>query len=68
MANKIKSFKTSKLCPDFNPDYTKIRKWDIWELSIKWKSEIFTDPITQKNSYFTILICTKAVPVFQMQN
>ena len=30
-------------CPDFDPYYTKIRKWDIWELSIKWKSEIFTD-------------------------
>ena len=63
-----KQQKFEVFCPDFDPYYIKIRKWDIWELSIKWKSEIFTDPITQKNSYFTILICTKAVPVFQMQN
>ena len=53
-------------CPDFDPYYTKIRKWDIWELSIKWKSEIFTDPKTEVKSYFTHLICTKASPVFQM--
>ena len=55
-------------CHDFDPYHIKIRKWDILGLSIKWKSEIFTDPLTQKNSYFTHLICTKAVPVFQMQN
>ncbi|MFC6268301.1 hypothetical protein [Frigoriflavimonas asaccharolytica] len=53
-------------CPDFDPYYTKIRKWDIWELSIKWKSEIFTDPKTEVKSYFTHLICTKATPIFQM--
>lgn len=53
-------------CPDFDPYYSKIRKWDIWELSIKWKSEIFTDPKTDVKSYFTHLICTKATPVFQM--
>lgn len=53
-------------CYDFDPYYTKIRKWDIWELSIKWKSEIFTDPKTEVKSYFTHLICTKASPVFQM--
>ena len=53
-------------CPDFDPYYTKIRKWDIWELSIKWKSEIFIDPKTKVKSYFTHLICTKASPVFQM--
>ena len=52
-------------CYDFDPYYTKIRKWDIWELSIKWKSEIFTDPKTQLKYYFTHLICTKALPVFQ---
>lgn len=53
-------------CYNFDPYYTKIRKWDIWELSIKWKSEIFTDLKTQLKSYFTHLICTMASPVFQM--
>lgn len=53
-------------CFDFDPYYTKIRKWDIWELSIKWKSEIFIDPKTEVKSYFTHLICTKASPIFQM--
>lgn len=53
-------------CHGFDPYYTKIRKWDIWELSIKWKSEIFIDPKTDVKSYFTHLICIKASPVFQM--
>ena len=47
-------------CPEFDPYYTKIGKWDIWELSIKWKSEIFTDSKTEVKSYFTHLICTMA--------
>ena len=51
---------------DFDAYFLGIRKWDIWELSIKWKSEIFTDPKTEVKSYFTHLICTKASPVFQM--
>ena len=50
----------------FDPYYTKIRKWDIWKVSIKWKSEIFTDPKTDVKSYFTHQICTKATPIFQM--
>ena len=45
---------------DFDAYYLGIRKWDIWELSIKWKSEIFTDPKTEVKSYFTHLICTMA--------
>lgn len=55
------------LIEDFDAYYLGIRKWDIWELSIKWKSEIFTDPKTKVKSYFTHLICNKAVPIFQMQ-
>lgn len=51
---------------DFDAYYLGIRKWDIWELSIKWKSEIFTDPKTEVKSYFTHLICAKASPIFQM--
>lgn len=52
---------------DLDPYRTGIRKWDIWELTIKWKSEIFTDPKTQVKSYFTHLVCTKAKPIMQMQ-
>lgn len=50
---------------DLDPYQFKIRKWDTWELCIKWKSEIFTDPKTEVKSYFTYLVCTKATPVFQ---
>lgn len=52
---------------DFDPYHLKIRKWDTWELTIKWKSEIFVDPKTEAKSYFTYLFCTKATPVHQMQ-
>ena len=45
---------------NFDAYYLGLRKWDIWELSIKWKSEIFTDPKTEVKSYFTHLICTMA--------
>lgn len=46
---------------NFSPFYEKMRKWDIWDFKIKWKSEIFTEPKTGKKSYFTHLICSKAV-------
>ena len=52
---------------DSDPYHTGIRKWDIWELTIKWKSEIFSDPKTEVKSYFTHLVCTKAKPIMQMQ-
>ena len=52
---------------DLDPYREGIRKWDIWELTIKWKSEVFTDEKTGKKSYFTYLICSKAKPVVQMQ-
>ena len=54
-------------CHDFDPYVIGIKKWDLWELSIKWKSEIFTDPKTEVKSYFTHLICTKAIPIHQME-
>ena len=52
---------------DLDPYREGIRKWDIWELTIKWKSEVFEDEKTGKKSYFTYLICSKAKPVLQMQ-
>ena len=52
---------------DLDPYREGIRKWDIWELTIKWKSEVFTDEKTGKKSYFTYLICSKAKPIVQMQ-
>ena len=52
---------------DVDPYREGIRKWDIWELTIKWKSEVFTDEKTGKKSYFTYLICSKAKPIVQMQ-
>lgn len=55
------------LCHDFDPYQYKIRKWDTWELTIKWKSEIFEDQKTGKKSYFTHLVCIKAMPIHQIQ-
>lgn len=52
---------------DIDPYHHKIRKWDTWELTIKWKSEIFIDSKTQVKSYFTYLVCTKAIPIHQLQ-
>lgn len=52
---------------DIDPYREGIRKWDTWELTVKWKSEIFTDPKTEVKSYFTHLTCSKATPIHQMQ-
>ena len=52
---------------DLDPYREGIRKWDIWELTIKWKSEIFEDEKTGKKSYFTYLTCSKVIPIVQMQ-
>ncbi|MFN3021806.1 hypothetical protein ACK1KB_12645 [Chryseobacterium sp. TY3] len=52
---------------DLDPYDLKIRKWDTWELTIKWKSEIFVDSKTKAKSYFTYLVCNKAVPIHQME-
>jgi hypothetical protein len=51
---------------DLDPYQHKLRKWDIWDLSIRWKSEIFTDEKTGNKSYFTYLICDKVSPVMEM--
>ncbi|MEC5156646.1 hypothetical protein [Chryseobacterium sp. MP_3.2] len=53
---------------EFNPYQIGIRKWDSWDLWIKWESEIFTDEKTQVKSYFTHLICSKAKPFCQVGN
>ncbi|TDX84004.1 hypothetical protein [Epilithonimonas xixisoli] len=47
---------------EFNAYLEGIRKWEIWDLKIRWESEIFTDPKTQKKSYFTHLVCSEAKP------
>lgn len=44
----------------FNPYEVGMRKWDIWDLKIKFESEIFTEQKTCEKSYFTHLICDKA--------
>lgn len=62
-----KKSNTEVLFYDFDPYQHKVRKWDTWQLTIKWKSEIFVDSKTAAKSYFTYLVCTKAVPVHQMQ-
>jgi len=46
-----------------------MRKWDIWDLKIKFESEIFTEEKTGKKSYFTHMICYNArasVPLFDI--
>lgn len=52
----------------FNPFSEGMRKWDSWDLKIKWESEIFTDEKTGIKSYFTHLICISAVPFCQVGN
>lgn len=47
----------------FNPYLYKMRKWDFWELKIKFESEIFTDEKTGQKSYFTHLVCDSAKEV-----
>lgn len=51
---------------DIDPYRHGLRKWDVWELNVKWKSEIFTDTKTGVKSYFTYLVCDKVKPIFQM--
>lgn len=38
----------------------KMRKYDVWELTLKLKSKIFSEIKTGNKSYFTTLICTRA--------
>ncbi len=52
----------------FNPYNEGMRKWDSWDLWIKWESEIFTDPKSGEKSYFTHLVCEQARPFCQVGN
>lgn len=45
----------------FNPHLHRLRKWDIVDMWIKWESEVYKDPKTGEKSYFTHLICEKAI-------
>lgn len=45
----------------FNPYQNGLRKWDVIDVWVKWESEIFEDEKTGEKSYFTHLICDKAV-------
>ncbi|MDQ1855774.1 hypothetical protein [Chryseobacterium sp. WLY505] len=45
----------------FNPHLHRLRKWDVVDMWIKWESEVFEDPKTGDKSYFTHLICDKAI-------
>ncbi|WES98241.1 hypothetical protein P2W68_01200 [Chryseobacterium arthrosphaerae] len=47
----------------FNPFVHKMRKWDSWEMVIKWDSEIYTDEKSGSKSYFTYLLCDKAFEI-----
>ena len=44
----------------FNPYQKGMRKWDSWELKIRFESEIFTEAKTGEKSYFTHLVCDQA--------
>ncbi|WP_027385148.1 hypothetical protein [Chryseobacterium gregarium] len=44
----------------FIPYQEGMRKWDTWELKIRFESEIFTEAKTGEKSYFTHLICDQA--------
>jgi len=53
---------------EFNAYNKGMRKWDSWDVWIKWQSEIFTDPKTGIKAYFTQLVCEKAIPYCQVGN
>jgi len=53
---------------DWNPYANKMRKWDYWEINIKWESEVFEDEKTGKKSYFTHLIGSNAKELKGMFN
>lgn len=44
----------------FNPYREGVRKWDSWELKIRFEAEIFTEAKTGEKSYFTHLVCDQA--------
>lgn len=51
---------------NLNPYQIGLRKWEVWEFNVKWKSEIFTDEKSGVKSYFTHLICDKVFPIHQL--
>lgn len=51
----------------FNPFESDIQKWDVFEFKIRLETEIFTEPKTQKKSYFTHLFCDEAKPLHQIR-
>lgn len=44
----------------FNPYEVGMMKWDVWDLKIRFQSEIFTEQKTGQKSYFTHLVCDSA--------
>lgn len=52
---------------DFYPFHIGMRKWDTWELVIKFDSETIVLPDGTK-TYQTILTCNKAKPIHQVGN
>lgn len=52
----------------FNPYNEGIRKWDFWELKIRYVSEIFVEEKTGNKSYFTHFYCDQAKPIHQIGN
>lgn len=44
----------------FDPYAEGIRKWDTWELKLRFEAEVFTEARTGGKSYFTHLICDRA--------
>lgn len=43
-----------------------MRKWEVWELNLKFRSEIFEDPKTGKKSYFINFVCNIANSIHEM--
>jgi hypothetical protein len=44
----------------FSPYQKRMRKWDAWELKIRFESEIFREAKTGEKSYFTHFVCDQA--------
>lgn len=51
---------------DIDPYNSGLRKWEVWEFNVKWKSEVFMDEKTGEKSYFTHLICNKVSPIHEL--
>lgn len=51
---------------NFDPYQTGMEKWDIWDLKIRFESEIFTEEKTGEKSYFTHMVCCNARAFFPL--